>query len=165
MSAPLCFGEGFMDEIKHAAPDALPQKHKREHPDYEYYRRDFVPREGHGCKVSIYELPPGKSAYPYHYHTKNEEVFYILSGTGTLKTPAGDRAVSAGEFLFFPATAAGAHKLTNASETEPLVYIDFDTANDLDAAVYPDSGKIGIWGKGVNRVFRLEDAVEYYEGE
>lgn len=154
-----------MDEIKHAALDALPQKHKQEHPDYEYYRRDFVPFGGHGCKVSVYEVPPGKSAYPYHYHTKNEEVFYILSGTGRLKTPDGEREVFAGEFLFFPATAAGAHKLTNASETEPLRYIDFDTTYDLDAAVYPDTGKIGVWGKGINRVFRLEDAVSYYEGE
>ena len=41
--------------------------------------------------VSIYEVPPGKSAVPYHYHLRNEEVFFILSGTGLLKSPKGSR--------------------------------------------------------------------------
>ena len=95
----------------------------------------------------------------------SEEIFYIISGHGLLRTPDGERAVSAGELLFFPAEASGAHKLTNDSETETLVYLDVDTASPLDAAVYPDSGKIGIWGMGVNKVFRAEDAVDYFDGE
>ena len=37
--------------------------------------------------------------------------------------------------------------------------------DDLDAAVYPDSGKIGIWGKGTNQVYRPEDEAEYFNGE
>ena len=45
------------------------------------------------------------------------------------------------------------------------MYIDFDTANDLDAALYPDSGKMGVWGKGANKVFRLSEEAGYYEGE
>ena len=133
---------------------------------FEYYRRDFVPRgEASQCMVSIYEVPPLKSAWPYHYHVKNEETFYIIRGEGLLKTPEGERPVKAGDLLFFPADSSGAHKLTNTSQTEPLIYIDFDTTNDLDAAVYPDSGKIGIWGKNINRVYRTEDNVDYYEGE
>ena len=31
--------------------------------------------------------------------------------------------------------------------------------------VYPDSGKLGIWGKDTNRIYRLDDDVDYYEGE
>ena len=125
-----------------------------------------MPRgEAKQCTVSIYEIPPLKSAYPYHYHCKDEEVFYIISGEGVLRTPEGERAVKAGDLLFFPADESGAHKLTNASETENLIYIDFDVIHDLDAAVYPDSGKIGIWGKNINRVYRLDSDVDYYEGE
>ena len=78
--------------------------------------------------------------------------------------PGGERTVRAGELLFFPAGEGGAHKLTNTGEG-PLTYIDFDAVNDLDAAVYLDSGKLGVWGMGVNRVFRLEDEAGYYEGE
>ena len=49
--------------VCHARPEDLPAKHKAEHPDYEYTRRDFVPRgSSEHTLVSIYEIPPGKSA-------------------------------------------------------------------------------------------------------
>ncbi|MDU6263657.1 MAG: hypothetical protein E6600_04035 [Anaerocolumna aminovalerica] len=87
-----------MGEIKHAKIDELMSKHKCIHDAYEYHKKEFVPR-GYAQKsmVSIYEIPPMKSAYPYHYHHKNEETFYIISGEGLLKTPQGNRKVSAGE--------------------------------------------------------------------
>lgn len=155
-----------MSGFKHNKIEELQQKHKCEHGDYEYYRRDFVPR-GYADKmmVSIYEIPPLKSAYPYHYHLKDEETFYIVSGEGLLKTPNGERNVSSGDLLFFPANSDGAHKLTNISPTENLVYIDFDVIHDMDVSVYPDSGKIGVWGKNVNKLFFLNSDVAYYESE
>ena len=155
-----------MAEIKHTAVEDLPVSHKCEHEGYEYFRRKFVPFGGaKNALVSVYEIPPGKAAYPYHYHNKNEETFYILSGVGVLKTPAGEKQVGAGELLFFPTGPEGAHKLTNTSETENLVYIDFDVVHDVDIAVYPDSDKIGIWGMGINKLYPQEADVDYYEGE
>lgn len=159
-----------MSGILHSKAEDLPIKHNCRHEDYEFYRRDFVPPGNEGqTLVCIYEVPPHKSAFPYHYHHKNEETYYIISGEGLLKTPEGDRKVSAGDCLFFPANAQGAHKLTNISETENLVYIDFDVTHDIDIAVYPDSDKIGIWGKGIkkeiNRVYNSDDNVDYYKGE
>jgi uncharacterized cupin superfamily protein len=143
----------------------LPAQHEGRHENYEFIRRQFVRRgEANSTLVGIYEIPPGKSAYPYHYHHKAEETFYILRGEGTLKTPDGEKAVRAGDLLFFPANESGAHKLTNTG-TDILAYIDFDVIHDLDAAVYPDSGKIGVWGKEVNRVFPTEAAVDYFAGE
>lgn len=155
-----------MDEILKVKLQDIPSKHKNEHDKYEYYRRELVP-EGNAqqCAISVYEVPPGKSAYPYHYHTKNEEAFYILNGNGILKTPTGDKEVSAGDFLFFPANEKGAHKITNTSETDMLIYLDFDTNNEVDIAFYPDSGKIGVWGKSINKAFRISQHVEYYDGE
>lgn len=155
-----------MQQIRHSTIADLPAKHVAKHEGYEYIRRHFVRRgEAAGAQVSVYEIPPGKAAYPYHYHLQDEETFFILSGEGLLKTPDGERPVHAGELLFFPAGPEGAHKLTNTSAAEPLVYIDFDVIHDLDAAVYPDSGKIGVWGKDVNRLWRLADDVGYYQGE
>jgi len=153
-----------MPDILHIHPDALPRKHKHAHPGYEYTRRDLLPRGNARCVVALYEIPPGKAAYPYHYHAQNEECFYILSGCGTLKTPAGERPVRAGEFLFFPAGEHGAHKLINTGDVD-LVYLDCDVENEVDTAFYPDSGKIGIWGMGINQVYKTEDQVNYYEGE
>lgn len=155
-----------MSEIKQSRIEDLAVSHKCEHEGYEYYRRKFIPFGGAGnTLVSIYEIPPGKAAYPYHYHHKNEETFYILSGEGILKTPDGARKVGAGELLFFPTGPAGAHKLTNCSDTEKLVYIDFDVVHGIDIAVYPDSEKIGIWGMGINQIYPSSAEVDYYHGE
>ena len=155
-----------MSQIKHSRIEDIPASHKCEHEGYEYYRRKFVPfgaaKHTHVC---VYEIPPMKSAYPYHFHYKTEETFYIISGIGTLKTPEGEKTVTAGDLLFFPAGEAGAHKLTNASETENLVYIDFDATHELDVAVCPDSDKIGIWGMGINQIFPKSADVDYYDGE
>lgn len=155
-----------MNEILHIKPNEMQSNHKEEHEGYEYYKRQCIPR-GYAkqCVVSIYDIPPGKSAYPYHFHTKNEEVFYIISGSGILRTPDGEKAVSAGDLLFFPANEKGSHKLTNNSDSEMLIYIDFDTANDIDVSFYPDSKKIGVWGQDINQLFKVDDRVDYYDGE
>ena len=90
----------------------IPSKHKSEHKDYEYFKQQFLPRsDSKQCAVSIYTIPPKKSAYPYHFHTKNEEVFYIISGTGLLRTPDEEKTVQAGDMLFFPADEQGAYIL------------------------------------------------------
>ena len=152
-------------DVKIARIEDLPAQPEGRHESYQFVRRQFVRRgEAESTLVGIYEIPPGKSSYPYHYHLKDEETFYILQGEGTLHTPTGDRSVRAGDLIFFPAGPEGAHKLTNTS-AEALVYIDFDVIHDLDAAVYPDSGKIGVWGKGINRVYPMDANVEYYSGE
>lgn len=155
-----------MFDFKHSNVEDLPSKEKKKHEGYEHIRRDFI-RWGEAEKmgVSLYEIPPKQSAYPYHYHHKNEELFYIISGKGVLKTPEGERPVQAGDLLFFPANEKGAHKLTNSSDTEKLVYLDVDVVHDLDVAVYPDSGKIGVWGKNINRIYHVDDDVDYYDGE
>lgn len=154
-----------MAELKHTNIQDLPEKRKQGPAPFEYVRRDFVPRGTGLSLVSVYEIPPGKSAYPYHYHVKNEETFFIISGEGMLKTPDGARAVVPGDLLYFPPNESGAHRLTNTHPTKNLVYIDFDVAHDLDACLYPDSGKVALWGKDINRVYRLEDNVDYYHRE
>ncbi|MBQ3552788.1 MAG: cupin domain-containing protein [Clostridia bacterium] len=138
--------------------------HKCEHENYECYCREFVPfAAAKNTIVGIYEIPTMKSSYPYHH--KNKETFYIIGGEGILKTPSGERQVVTGDLLFFPTGSEGAHKLTNCSETENLIYIDFDVVHDIDIAVYPDSDKIGIWGMGVNKIYPQSSDVEFYGGE
>ena len=155
-----------MDGIKHSRIEDIPVRHKCEHDGYEYFRRKFVPMgAASNTVVSVYEIPPHKAAYPYHFHHKNEETFYILSGEGILKTPEGERKVCAGDLLFFSAAPEGAHKLTNCSDTENLVYIDFDAVHDVDITIYPDSDKIGVWGKGINKLYPNDADVDYYDGE
>jgi Uncharacterized conserved protein, contains double-stranded beta-helix domain len=113
----------------------------------------------------VYTLAPKKSNYPYHYHLTSEETFFVMSGQGMLDTPGGPKPVKKGDFMFFPSGENGAHKLTNVSATEDLVYIDFDTKDYVDVALYPKSNKIGVFSKGVHKVYRIDDDVPYYEGE
>ena len=151
--------------MKHCNMDDLHRKHKVGAEGYEFVRRDFLQVHEAQSLVRVYEVLPGKSAYPYHYHLKNEETFFILRGEGLLRSAEGERIVKPGDLLFFPAGEDGAHKLTNPSDTEPLVYLDFDIVHDLDVTMYPDSGKIGIWGMDTNKIYRIGDDVDYYEGE
>lgn len=144
----------------------LTSMHQDIHKEYEYYKKVILSGEnGNKCNVSIYEIPPGKSAYPYHYHYQSEEVFYIISGKGILRTPSGTVNVSTGDILAFPACEAGAHKLTNSSDTEMLVYIDFDTYHSPEISFMPDSDKSVVYGQGIRKVIKNGTEVDYYSGE
>ncbi|HPF52962.1 MAG TPA: cupin domain-containing protein [Draconibacterium sp.] len=105
------------------------------------------------CRANFVELEPGNYAYGYHYHEANEEVFYIISGTGVVRTISGDVAVKPGDVIGFPTGEKGAHVISNNSETEKLVYIDFGTTVLPEVVHLPDFNKIMVIGKEVNAVY------------
>ncbi len=125
-----------------------------------------------GC--SLFEVAPGKRAWPFHYHFANEEALYILAGAGTLRLGAEEFQVGAGHFVTFRAGPESAHQLINTG-SEPLRYLCFSTLNGPEVCGYPDSGKIGIIagrapvGSGrvsaMRKCFREASEVDYYEGE
>ena len=52
--------------------------------------------------LNYYELEPGEStAYGFHTHENQEEVFYVQAGELTFRTAGGDVTVGAGEFARF----------------------------------------------------------------
>jgi len=136
------------------------------HEGYGHTKRLIVPRAGNQCTVALMEIPPGKAAYPYHYHAGVTEVFAILEGSGLLRTPDGERMVGPGDVVVCPPGPAGAHKLTNPSASQPLRYYDFDTTSPVDAPFYPDSGKFSVLIDGeTTGPFRLDTEVDYFDGE
>lgn len=145
----------------------LSGKRKAEHELYEYVKYEVTPREQfHQCYLAIYEIPPLKSSYPYHYHIANTEAFYIISGDGLLETPDGVKQIRSGDIIVCPSGEEGAHRITNCSKSEPLKYIDFDAIHSPDVIHYPKSGKTGIVIHAESAVFyRDSDGVDYYEGE
>lgn len=153
--------------VKITRKEALKPRIKALHEKFAYTCYTAVTREESGqLTASVYEVPPGKAAYPYHYHTSCAELFYILSGSGELTTPTGKRRVSAGDILYFPPDETGAHKLVNLSDHEPLSYLDVDTLAKTDVCFYPDSKKVGILVAGRESAFFTEDSgVDYYQGE
>jgi uncharacterized cupin superfamily protein len=116
-----------------------------------------------GLGMSVYEIPPGDSICPYHYELTEEEWLIVLAGAPTLRTPEGERVLGPWDTVCFPAAAeSGAHKVSNAT-AEPVRVAMLSTKSDVGVAVYPDSGKVGVWPPG--RLFRLADAVDYWDGE
>jgi uncharacterized cupin superfamily protein len=117
--------------------------------------------------ASVYELQPGERSFPYHYEYGAEEWLIVVAGRPTLRDPEGEHELQAGDVLCFPEGPAGAHLLRNDSE-EPVRFLIASTKQLPDAAVYPDSGKIGIWtGNAADppRLFRIDGAVDYWDGE
>lgn len=129
-------------------------------------KRVVTPKAGNQLHVSFMEIPPGKSAYPMHFHDGITEAYVILSGSGTVRTSEGEIGIGAGEVIVFPPGPAGAHRMTNTSEDEPLRYVDLDTTQAHDVVHYPDSGKTAhVTEAGAVAVWRDGDAVDYYDGE
>lgn len=141
--------------------------HVNEHKEYEYYKYDVTDSnvEKNQTTVAFYSLPPGKSNYPLHYHTSNEEVFYVVSGNGILETSDTKHPVNAGDIMVFPVGSNGTHKLTNTSELENLVYLEVDTNNSPDIVYYPNSNKIGIISVEGYANYSLDSKVDYYFNE
>jgi uncharacterized cupin superfamily protein len=116
--------------------------------------------------LSVYELPPGQSICPYHYEYGEEEWLIVVAGRPTLRTPAGEQVLEAGDVAFFPTGPEGAHKVTNNTDEAARVLM-FSNLRDPNACVYPDSDKISInTGNRADdiRAFR-SSAVDYFEGE
>jgi uncharacterized cupin superfamily protein len=111
---------------------------------------------------SVYELDPGDSVCPYHYEHPEEEWLLVLAGRPTLRDPDGEHELGEGDLVCFPEGPDGAHKVTNRSE-EPVRILMLSTKAKTAVAVYPDSGKVGVWPPG--KLFRLVDAVDYWDGE
>lgn len=128
-----------------------------------YVTQPHVSGEGK-LTVTFYTLQPGKSNYPYHQHTGTEEVFYIISGTATLKTPKGDVIVSEGDVINMPPNENGAHMLTNHS-TEPLVYLDVHTLSSPDVIIYPDLGNVRVMTSNMQKSYKIDSEVNYLDGE
>jgi uncharacterized cupin superfamily protein len=98
------------------------------------------------CHIAFVEIQPGKQSFSYHYHETDEEAFYIISGEGIVRTPKDDVAVKAEDVITFPAGPDHAHSICNPSQTENLVYIDFDTHNLPEITHFPDTGKVEVLG-------------------
>ena len=107
-------------------------------------------------------LNPGSYSFPYHFHYNAEELFIIISGSATLRTPDGFQTVSEGDVVFFGMGEGGAHQLYN-NTTEPCLYFDLKTDRGADLCEYPDSGKLGVVPSRL--VFEKQTQVGYFKGE
>jgi len=112
--------------------------------------------------LSVYDLPPGQSAFPYHYELGREEWLLVLSGRPTLRDPDDEYQLEPGDLVVFPEGEEGAHKVTNNGDEVARIAM-LSNKDEPSVSFYPDSGKIGFWPDG--KLFHLSDEVDYFDGE
>lgn len=126
-----------------------------------------------GC--SLYEVSPGRSAFPRHFHCANEEAIYVLEGEGTLRLGDETLAVTVGDYASIPVGPSHAHELVN-SGTGPLRYLCLSTLHPAEVVGYPDSKKVLALGAGapgpglsaepwIRLVVFEASSVQYFDGE
>jgi uncharacterized cupin superfamily protein len=101
-------------------------------------------------------IPPGKTSFPYHRHHGEEEVVFVVSGSGVVEIEGVDYPITAGDFLGFPAAAGTAHQIRNDG-SDDLVYLTVGEHNPLEVAEFPRLHKYLVRIGPKTSVFDAED--------
>jgi uncharacterized cupin superfamily protein len=128
---------------------------------------------GLGCAVHV--VPPGKRAFPFHVHHANEELFFILSGSGEYRFGDKTYLIKAGDLLAGPPGGPElAHQIINTG-AEEMSYLGISTMITPEAVDYPDSGKFAVMSRpdpggdprkaGLRFFGRKETSLDYWDGE
>ena len=89
--------------------------------------------------ASLSELLPGSAGGSLHMHYGVEEIFFVLSGTLTVRTPEGEEQLSPGEVVYFPEGPDGLHTFSNPT-AEPVRMLGISTKRFPDVVAYPERG-------------------------
>jgi uncharacterized cupin superfamily protein len=124
---------------------------------------------------NVTAVPPGKSAFPCHNHWVNEEMVFVLAGTGTIRIGTEKYPLRAGDVVALPPGGKEtAHEIVNTGDEE-LRYLAVSTKLSPEVAEYPDSGKFGMFAEApagpdgkpdfLRFVGRTGQSLDYWEGE
>jgi uncharacterized cupin superfamily protein len=110
-------------------------------------------------------VPPGKRSCPFHSHRGEEEMFFIVRGTGTLRYGSETRKLRAGDVICCPPGGPEtAHQIVNDSDEE-LAYLSVSTMAPVEICEYPDSNKIGLFAEGLRHMTRAGAEIDYWADE
>jgi uncharacterized cupin superfamily protein len=121
-----------------------------------------------GAKKLGYNLtavPPGKRAFPFHCHRLNEEMFYVIEGSGEVRIGKETFPLRAGDIVACPPGGhETAHQIVNTGTSE-LKYLAISTMEAPEVCEYPDSGKIAVLSESIRYINRLDSQTGYWDGE
>lgn len=92
-------------------------------------------------------LRPGMSGPPPHVHSLEEELFYVLSGSGRLTLGGDEHPLTAGDIIARPPATGIAHSI--AAGDDGITYLAYGTREPGDSVYYPTLGKVALRGLGV----------------
>ena len=75
--------------------------------------------------ATLYELAPGAPESRMHMHYGAEEMFFVLAGRPTLRTPNGEEELASGDVVFCP---------------EPVQFLAISAGSFPDVVAYPEQG-------------------------
>lgn len=124
---------------------------------------------------NVTAVPPGKAAFPFHNHRVNEEMVFVLQGSGQIRIGDNAYPLGVGDVVALPPGGReAAHQIINTGADE-LRYLAVSTRLSPELAEYPDSGKFGVIaelpagadGKPQRFMFvgREGQSLNYWEGE
>jgi uncharacterized cupin superfamily protein len=89
--------------------------------------------------ASLRELLPGSPGGWLHMHYGVEEMFFVLTGTPTVRTPEGEEQLSPGDVVYFPEGPDGLHNFSNPTG-EPVRLLAVSSKRFPDVVAYPEQG-------------------------
>ena len=87
--------------------------------------------------VNLTRIAPGSRSAMLHVHALQDEFIYVLEGTPTLVTEAGETLLGPGHCAGFKAGSLRAHQLVNRS-AQDVVYLEIGDRTPGDSVHYPD---------------------------
>ncbi|HEX3522053.1 MAG TPA: cupin domain-containing protein [Stellaceae bacterium] len=87
--------------------------------------------------VNLLRLPPGAWSSQRHWHTREDEFVYVLSGEVVLVTDGEEEVLRVGDAVGFPAGDADGHCLQNRSNADARV-LEIGTRVPGETAYYSD---------------------------
>jgi uncharacterized cupin superfamily protein len=93
--------------------------------------------------ASLHELLPGSTGFHLHAHYGMEEMFFVLSGTPTLRTGDGEEKLAPGDVVFCPRGIDGLHTFANPTDEVARV-LAVSTMPEPEVVLYPELGKVAV---------------------
>jgi uncharacterized cupin superfamily protein len=92
-------------------------------------------------------LPADTDGPPPHVHSLEEELFFVLLGSGTLRLGADEHPLTVGDIVARPPATGVAHSVR--AGRDGLTYLVYGTREPGDSVYYPTRGQVRLRGLGV----------------
>ena len=112
----------------------------------------------------VVKLPPGARFCPVHAEFSEEELFLVLDGAPSIRTPKETLRCRRGDFIAFPVGSNHAHQVLNESDAEATLLL-LGEYQQTAVTYYPESDKILVANPDGRWIVRRSPNLDYYDGE
>ncbi len=85
-------------------------------------------------------MKPKSFSWPYHWHTREEELVIVLEGEATVRNNGEFRIIKKGDLVFYGTGPESVHHMYNHTD-KPFKFLMLSHNSNEDQCFYPDSKK------------------------